>query len=128
MEVAAEDLTGAAEVESATVARDDAESSSKLARSDSYADDMFTQHQTLSFVSPHAFGENARRTKAITDSHAKRLDALEAKEHEMESYLLDMLNDRLAQLMKERLGPFMAELQAQVGVTDAREKPPGVGL
>ena len=26
-----------------------------------------------------------------------------------------MLNDRLAQLMKETLGPFMAELQAQVG-------------
>ena len=84
------------------------EESKELSRTSSFNEDVFTQHQTLSFVSPHAFGTLARNTKATTENHEKRIKALEGLD------LMAGMEDKFAQMMKSILGPFMEKLQSQV--------------
>jgi len=60
---------------------------------------------TLAFVSPHTFGENARLTKATTDSLDARVTVLEQQAGDEE---------RIKRLIEAALAPILAGVQAQV--------------
>ena len=70
---------------------------------DIISDDAFVSMQTLSFVSPHAFRDHARKVKGITDNHEERLLMLEARDDEgrLLAALTAMLEDKFSSIMKE---------------------------
>jgi hypothetical protein len=71
-------------------------------------DQSFATLQTLSFVSPAAFGEHARKVRCVTDNHEERITALEARNIE------DQILAKLTALFENKLAGMMRGFQDQV--------------
>ena len=74
------------------------------------SDDSFASIQTLSFVSPHALGEHARKVRVVMDDHEVRLLAIEARDNEdrILASLMEAFDKKFASMMKGLQGQVLA--------------------